>query len=91
MAEFNENTFIPKFTDPDEEFLDSVRQMIAQGLVAKKTAQTLKKAFEKTLDPLEMLGILRKHIRILDPSTGRPKGHTGSKREIILSGYRLAS
>ena len=80
-----------KFTDADESFLDSVRQMLAQGLMAKKPAQLVKKAFEKTLDPLEMLGMLRTHIRVID-SSGSVSGHAHARRrEIILSGYRIAS
>jgi hypothetical protein len=64
--------------------------MIAQGLMAKKTAQSIKKAFEKTLDPMEMVVVLRKRIRtigtVMNPST--QQAHT--KREIILSAYQLA-
>lgn len=79
-----------KFTDADEEFLDQVRKMIAQGLMAKKTAQTIKKSFEKTLDPLESLAILRKHIRSVDEGKPQPNRPSGARREIILSGYLLA-
>ena len=79
-----------KFTDTDEEFLDGVRKLISQGLMAKKTAQTIKKAFEKTLDSLEMLVILRKHIRSVDEVNNQPKRSFGAKREIILSGYQIA-
>ena len=79
-----------KFTDADEAFLDGIRRMMGEGLVAKKTAQTIKKAFEKTLDPLEMLGILRQHVRMIDASTGQPARHSGSRREIILSTYQIA-
>ncbi len=79
-----------KFTDDDEDFLDSVRRMMGQGLVAKKTAQTIKKAFEKTLNPLEMLGILRQHIRMVDPADNQQTRQAGSRREIILSSYQLA-
>lgn len=80
-----------KFTDADEEFLDGVRRMIAQGLIAKKTAQTIKKAFEKTLDPLEMVAILRKHIRTVDEGNARTQRSSGARREIILSGYQIAA
>ena len=79
-----------KFTDADEDFLDGVRKLIAQGLMAKKTAQTIKKAFEKTLDPLELLAILRKHIRSVDEGNNQPSRSTGARREIILSGYQVA-
>ncbi len=79
----------PKFTDADELFLDGLRQMIAQGLVAKKPAQLVKKALEKTLDPLEMLGIFRTHIRVVD-SSGNGGDHAQTRRrEVILSGYRV--
>lgn len=80
-----------KFTDADEEFLESVRKMIAKGLIAKKTAQTIKKAFEKTLDPLEMLAILRKHIRTVDEGSAQVTRANGTRHEIILSGYQIAA
>ncbi len=64
--------------------------MIAQGLMAKKTAQTIKKAFEKTLDPLAMVAILRKHIRTLEIANEHTSNQQGSRREIILSGYQIA-
>ena len=80
----------PKFTDTDEEFVESVRTMIAQGLMAKKTAQTIKKELEKTLDPLEMLAILRKHIRIVENTADRTTSRTPARREVILSGYLIA-
>uniref|UniRef100_A0A831UEP4 Helicase n=1 Tax=Geobacter metallireducens TaxID=28232 RepID=A0A831UEP4_GEOME len=80
-----------KFTDADEEFIDSVLRMIAQGLMAKKTAQSIKKAFEKTLDPLELLTILRKHVRTVDEVNVQTNRSSGTRREIILSGYRIAA
>lgn len=79
-----------KFTDADEEFLDGVRRMIAQGLVAKKTSQTLKKAIEKTDNPLEVLAILRKHIRNENDSVNHTSKPVGARREIILSGYLVS-
>lgn len=78
------------FTDADEEFLDGVRSMIAQGLIAKKTAQTIKKAFEKTLDPLELLAILRKNVRLADNGNNESRKTSSARREIILSGYQIA-
>ncbi|MCG7993202.1 MAG: SNF2-related protein [Candidatus Thiodiazotropha lotti] len=80
-----------KFTDTDEEFIEGVKRMIAQGLMAKKIAQTIKKAFEKTLDPLEMVAILRKHIRTLETTSQQTIKQRGAKREIILSAYQVAS
>jgi len=80
----------PKFTDTDEEYIDSVRRMIARGTMARKVAQTIKKAFEKTLDPLKMITILRKHIRTVDDGSDHRSGRSGARREIILSGYQIA-
>jgi ERCC4-related helicase len=80
-----------KFTDADEEFLENVRKMIAQGIMAKRTAQTIKKEFEKTLDPLELLAILRKHIRSVDDGNTQPRKFGSARREIILSGYQIAA
>jgi len=65
--------------------------MIAQGLMAKKTAQIIKKAFERTLDPLEMVAILRKHIRTLESHRQQSGTGNDAPREIILSGYLVAN
>ncbi len=78
-----------KFTDDDEAFIEGVKHMIAQGLMAKKTAQTIKKAFEMTLDPLEMVAVLRKHIRTLATAEHPSSQRTQIRREIILSGYQV--
>lgn len=76
-----------KFTDLDEEFLAGVKNMIKQGTIAKKVAQVLKKEFEKTVDPLEMLASLRKHIRVVEEQDAT-KNKRINKREIILSVYQ---
>ncbi len=80
----------PKFTDDDETFIEDAKRMIAQGLMAKKIAQTIKKAFEKTLDPLVMVAILRQHIRSLATAERLASQQTQTRREIILSGYQIA-
>jgi SNF2 family DNA or RNA helicase len=77
-----------KFTDDDEELIANVRKMIDQGTIAKKIAQKIKKELEKTLEPLDVLAILRKHIRIVKVADTR--AHSKAlKREVILSGYLL--
>lgn len=77
------------FTEADDDFIATVRKMISQGTLAKKRAQLIKKAFEKTIDPLEVLVILRKYI----PDSSLPKegqrNKTSHKREVILSAYLL--
>lgn len=74
------------FTDSDEEFLQGVKGMLKQGLMAKKVAQRIKKEFEREVDPLKMLGILRKHIRVLVDENQITRNKS-VKREVILSGY----
>lgn len=79
-----------KFTDADDEFLAGIQKMIAQGTMAKKIAQTIKKELERTLDPLEMIIILRKHIRVVDGPELINRKTTVTKKEVILSGYQIS-
>ena len=51
------------FTDSDDEFLESVKNILLLGTMAKRTARDIKKELERTIDPLETINILRKHIR----------------------------
>ena len=74
------------FTHSDEEFINGVRHMIAQGSIAKKTAQSIKKEFELTIEPLQMFSILRKHIRSIAVEESQ-NSKNSIKREVILSGY----
>jgi len=79
-----------KFTDADDAFLDGTRKMIAQGTLAKKVAQNIRKELDKTLDPLEVLAILRRHIRMVEDRQNSGQKAAGIKREVILSGYRIS-
>ncbi|WP_332020977.1 C-terminal helicase domain-containing protein [Kaistella sp.] len=76
------------FTDSNDEFLNGVREMLAQGTVAKKTAQLIKTELEKTTDPLQILHILEKHIRYV-AIEGAQNAKKFQKREVILSGYLI--
>lgn len=76
------------FTDSDDDFLNGVREMLAQGTIAKKTAQVIKKDLEKTLNQLDTLNILRKHIRLVSIE-GNDAAKSFQKREVILSGYLI--
>ena len=74
------------FTDSDEDFIKGIRQMIALGTIAKKTAQQIKKELEKEDNPLHVLGILRKYIRTVVVEEVQ-HNRSSLKREVILSGY----
>jgi len=76
------------FTDSNDEFLNGVREMLAQGTIAKKTAQLIKTELEKTTDPLQILHILEKHIRYV-AIEGAHNAKKFQKREVILSGYLI--
>lgn len=76
------------FTDSDEEFILGVKQMIQQGLMAKKTAQKIKKELEREDDPLQMFHILQRHIRSVAVDE-ISNGKQPISREVILSGYLL--
>jgi len=76
------------FTDSDDEFINSVKNILAMGTMAKRTARDIKNEMERTLDPLETLSILRKHIRaVAIENSGSKKAL--QKREVILSGYLI--
>lgn len=77
------------FTDSNDEFLNGVREMLAQGTMAKKTAQRIKKEMEKTTNPFEMLRILEKHIRVVSLEAVR-NVRKFQRREVILSGYLIS-
>ncbi len=83
-----------KFTDSDDDFINQVKQLLQDGAIAKKTAQVIKKAIEKSvaeqgmLDPMKVLHILQNNIR----STVFENHQNGIgylKREVILSGYLI--
>lgn len=76
------------FTESNEEFLNGVREMLAQGTIAKKTAQLIKTELEKTTDPLQILHILEKNIRYV-AIEGTQNAKKFQKREVILSGYLI--
>jgi hypothetical protein len=84
-----------KFTESDKEFIATVRMMLANGVIAKKTAQLIKKELEKIaiaenrLDPMKVLYTLRTYIKPVDMEHTRRQSTSYLKREVILSEYFL--
>ncbi len=74
------------FTDADEDFINDVKRLIQQGLIAKKTAQKIKKEFERESDPIQLLYILKNNIRsvAIQDTAGNKSSIT---REVILNAY----
>jgi hypothetical protein len=84
-----------KFTESDEEFIAIVRMMLASGVIAKKTAQLIKKELEKialtenSLDPMKIFYMLKEYIKPVDMDRTGGKSANYLKREVILSEYFL--
>jgi superfamily II DNA/RNA helicase len=84
-----------KFTESDEEYITTVRMMLASGVVAKKTAQLIKKELEKEahivvgnkLDSMKILYTLRTFINPVNTEQTIGKSASYLKREVILSEY----
>ena len=76
------------FTESDDEFLESVKNILRLGTMAKRTARDIKKELERTQDSLEMINVLRKHIRAIAIENSSAK-KAFQKREVILSGYLI--
>lgn len=84
-----------KFTESDEEFIAIIRVMLISGVIAKKTAQLIKKELEKValienrLDPMKILYILRTYIKPVNMAQTMGRSISYLKREVILSEYFL--
>jgi hypothetical protein len=95
--ELKSNTFknYKKFTESDEAFIATVRMMLASGVIAKKTAQLIKKELDKIalaenrLDPMKILHVLQTHIKPVNNDRIDVQSTNYLKREVILSEYFL--
>ncbi len=82
------------FTEHDETFLKNCVKLFEQGMIPKKTAQTLKKAMEKpeNNEPVRVFQLLRKNIKYDFATIDQGQGSsntTQKQREVILSNYLI--
>ena len=80
----------PALTPEDRKLAAEVHRLIAEGRMGKHTLSKLKKAFEQTADPVEMVAILRKEVarQYLLGSIPKIDAHAPpAPREVILSSY----
>ena len=79
------------FTDEDELFIQSVVQLLADGALPRPTTKKLAEALKKEIEPLKVLGILRRDIPALffQATRSQQNPHALSPREVILSSYLL--
>jgi superfamily II DNA/RNA helicase len=79
------------FTEDDELYIKKVVQLLIDGALPKPTTKKVAEALKKEIQPLKILGILRRDIPSLLFQTTRAQmtAHVLSPREVILSSYLL--
>ena len=80
----------PALTPEDRKLAADVHRLISEGRIGKHTLNKVKKAFEQTDDPVEMVAILRKEIARQYLLSVTPKTEANAPpdpRELILSSY----
>ena len=79
------------FTEDDEVFIQQVIQLLSDGALPKPTTKKVADALRTEIEPLKVLGILRRDIpALLFQATRAQLTHdTLSPREVILSSYLL--
>jgi superfamily II DNA or RNA helicase len=80
------------FTDDDEEYLRNVIQLLIDGALPKPTTKKVAEALKKEIEPLKVLGILRRDISpLFFQSTRAQLTHYAlSPREVILSSWLIS-
>ncbi len=82
------------FTEDDEAFIQHVIQLLIDGALPKPTTKKVAEALKKEIEPLKVLGILRRDIptQFFQPTRAHGSIHILSPREVILSSWlvRLA-
>ena len=79
------------FTEDDEIYIQNVVQLLIDGALPKPTTKKVAEAMKKEIQPLKVLGILRRDISPLFFQTTRAQltAHVLGPREVILSSYLL--
>ena len=78
------------FTDDDESFVRQVMRLLEDGALPKKTTKKVADALKKgTVEPLKVLGVLRRDIprEFFFATRGEVARQTGGPREVILSSF----
>jgi superfamily II DNA/RNA helicase len=81
------------YTEDDELFLRRVRQLLSDGALPKPTTKKVAEALKKEIDPLKVLGILRRDISSLffQPTRAQESAYLFNPREVILSSYLVST
>jgi superfamily II DNA/RNA helicase len=81
------------YTEEDELFIQRVKQLLADGALPRPTTKKVAEALKKEIDPLKVLGILRRDIStlFLQPTRAQESAYMFNPREVILSSYLVRS
>jgi superfamily II DNA/RNA helicase len=77
------------FTEDDEIFVEQVKELLLDGALPRPTTKKVAEALKKEIDPLRVLGVLRRDIPTLffQPTRAQQTTRALSPREVILSSY----
>jgi superfamily II DNA or RNA helicase len=81
------------YTEDDELFIQQVIQLLLDGALPRPTTKKVAEALKKEVEPLKVLGILRRDIPVafFQATRAQQHAHAFSPREVILSSYLLES
>ncbi len=79
------------FTEDDEQYIQRVVQLLIDGALPKPTTKKVAAALKKEIEPLKVLGILRRDIptEFFQAPRAAQTSNVFSPREVILSSYLL--
>ncbi len=77
------------YTEDDDLYINDLTRLIEDGGLPKQTTATLKKELSKEVNPLKILGILRKNIapEFFTETAAESSAGASGPREVILSEY----
>lgn len=81
------------FTEDDELYIQKVIQLLTDGALPRPTTKKVAEALKKEIQPLKVLGILRRDIPALffQATRAQQTAHAFSPREVILSSWLISS
>jgi len=81
------------YTDDDEEYIRNVIQLLMDGSLPKPTTKKVAEALKREIEPLKVLGILRRDLSPLffQSTRAQQMHHSMMPREVILSSWVVAS
>ena len=77
------------YTEDDEVFIQQVIGLLTDGAIPKPTTKTVAEALKKEIEPLKVLGIIKRDIpsQFFQPTRAQQTFRALNPREVILSSY----